>query len=250
MEANFQVRGRVAVVTGGSSGIGLRFVQAYLDAGAKVIAVSRTPGPLTDLANNQVGQLVHISADLSDIASIEKLPQQLVDVFGQVDILVNAAGVNPRKNSDNLGLDEWNMTLNLNLTAPYILAQGLAKGMRQRGWGRIINIASLQSERAFPNGIAYGATKGGVAQLTRAMAEEWSRDGVGVNAIGPGFFPTALTQRVFENSDLVDQLAAQTCIGRNGSLDDLVGPLMFLSSPASDYGTGQILYVDGGFTAK
>jgi gluconate 5-dehydrogenase len=158
--------------------------------------------------------------------------------------------VNPRKNSDDLGLDEWNMTLNLNLTAPYILAQGLAKGMRQRGWGRVINIASLQSERAFPNGIAYGATKGGVAQLTRAMAEEWSRDGVGVNAIGPGFFPTALTQRVFENSDLVDQLAAQTCIGRNGSLDDLVGPLMFLSSPASDYVTGQILYVDGGFTAK
>ena len=250
MEANFQVRGRVAVVTGGSSGIGLRFVQAYLDAGAKVIAVSRTPGPLTDLANNLVGQLVHVSADLSDIASIEKLPQQLVDVFGQVDILVNAAGVNPLKNSDDLGLDEWNMTLNLNLTAPYILAQCLAKGMRQRCWGRVINIASLQSERAFPNGIAYGATKGGVAQLTRAMAEEWSRDGVGVNAIGPGFFPTALTQRVFENSDLVDQLAAQTCIGRNGSLDDLVGPLMFLSSPASDYVTGQILYVDGGFTAK
>ena len=250
MEASFQVRGRVAVVTGGSSGIGLRFVQAYLDAGAKVIAVSRTPGPLTDLANDHVGHLVHMPADLSDIASIENLPQQLVDVFGQVDILVNAAGVNPRKNSDNLGLDEWNMTLNLNLTAPYILAQGLAKGMRQRGWGRVINIASLQSERAFPNGIAYGATKGGVAQLTRAMAEEWSRDGVGVNAIGPGFFPTALTQRVFENSDLVDQLAAQTCIGRNGTLDDLVGPLMFLSSPASDYVTGQILYVDGGFTAK
>lgn len=250
MKADFQVRGLVAVVTGGSSGIGLRFVQAYLDAGAKVIAVSRTPGPLTELAANYLGYLVHVPADLSDISSIENLPKQLNQVFGQVDILVNAAGVNPRKDSDSLGLDEWNMTLNLNLTAPYILAQGLAKGMRERGWGRVINIASLQSERAFPNGIAYGATKGGVAQLTRAMAEEWSRDGVGVNAIGPGFFPTALTQRVFENSDLVDQLAAQTCIGRNGSLDDLVGPLMFLSSPASDYVTGQILYVDGGFTAK
>ncbi len=250
MRADFQVRGRVAVVTGGSSGIGLRFVQAYLDAGAKVIAVSRTPGPLAELATQYSGFLVHVAADLSDISSIENLPKQLNEVFDQVDILVNAAGVNPRKDSDSLGLDEWNMTLNLNLTAPYILAQGLAKGMRERGWGRVINIASLQSERAFPNGIAYGATKGGVAQLTRAMAEEWSRDGVGVNAIGPGFFPTALTQRVFENSDLVDQLAAQTCIGRNGSLDDLVGPLMFLSSPASDYVTGQILYVDGGFTAK
>jgi gluconate 5-dehydrogenase len=164
--------------------------------------------------------------------------------------LVNAAGVNPRKASIELGLDEWQMTVNLNLTAPYLMAKGLINQMVERGWGRVINIASLQTERAFPNGIAYGATKGGVGQLTRAMAEEWSRFGVAVNAIGPGFFPTGLTQRVFDNEELVNQLAAQTCIGRNGTLDDLVGPLMFLSSPASDYVTGQILYVDGGFTAK
>jgi len=250
MNPNFDVRGLVAVVTGGSSGIGLRFVQAYLEAGAKVVAVSRSAGPLEELKSQYLGYLAHVSADLSDISVAETLGDKLDTVFGKVDILVNAAGVNPRKSSDSLSLDEWNMTLNLNLTAPYLLAKTLAKSMRERGWGRIINIASLQTERAFPNGIAYGATKGGVGQLTRAMAEEWSRDGVGVNAIGPGFFPTALTQKVFENNDLVDQLAAQTCIGRNGSLDDLVGPLLFLSSPASDYVTGQILYVDGGFTAK
>lgn len=250
MKPNFDVSDRVAVVTGGSSGIGLRFVQAYLESGAKVVAVSRSAGPLHDLASEYPDNLVHLAADLSDLTVAETLADQLNQAFGQVDILVNAAGVNPRKNSDDLSLDEWQMTLNLNLTAPYLLAKGLARGMRQRGWGRIINIASLQTERAFPNGIAYGATKGGVGQLTRAMAEEWSREGVSVNAIGPGFFPTALTQRVFDNSDLVDQLAAQTCIGRNGSLDDLVGPLLFLSSPASDYVTGQILYVDGGFTAK
>jgi len=250
MTPNFDVRGRVAVVTGGSSGIGLRFVQAYLEAGAKVVAVSRSAGPLEDLKSQYPDNLAHASADLSDCSVTEKLGDELVKVFGEVDILVNAAGVNPRKNSDDLSLDEWNMTLNLNLTAPYLLAKSLAKGMRLRGWGRVINIASLQTERAFPNGIAYGATKGGVGQLTRAMAEEWSREGVSVNAIGPGFFPTALTQKVFENDSLVDQLAAQTCVGRNGSLDDLVGPLLFLSSPASDYITGQVLYVDGGFTAK
>lgn len=250
MIADFKVEQRVAVVTGGSSGIGLRFVQAYLDAGASVVAVSRNAGPLEELKANHPDRLVHLAADLSEPSACEALADSALSAFGKVDILVNAAGVNPRKSSDHLSFDEWQMTVNLNLTAPYLLAKGLVDQMRQRGWGRVINIASLQTERAFPNGIAYGATKGGVGQLTRAMAEEWSRFGVCVNAIGPGFFPTALTQKVFENDDLVNQLAAQTCIGRNGTLDDLVGPLMFLSSPASDYVTGQILYVDGGFTAK
>jgi len=250
MVADFNVRNRVAVVTGGSSGIGLRFVQAYLEAGAKVVAVSRSAGPLSELQKAYPEDLIHIGADLSDPSQCETVANSAIEAFNRVDILVNAAGVNPRKNSDDLSFDEWQMTINLNLTAPYLLGKGLAAHMRQRGWGRVINIASLQTERAFPNGMAYGATKGGIGQLTRAMAEEWSRYGIGVNAIGPGFFPTALTQRVFENDDLVNQLAAQTCIGRNGSLDDLVGPLMFLSSPASDYVTGQILYVDGGFTAK
>jgi len=250
MTPSFEVKDRAVVVTGGSSGIGLRFVQAYLEAGAKVVAVSRSAGPLTDLASEYPHKLVHIAADLSDLSVTQALSNQLIAAFGTVDILVNAAGINPRKNSTDLSLDEWNMTLNLNLTAPFILAKDLSVAMRERGWGRVINIASLQTERAFANGIAYGATKGGVGQLTRAMAEEWSSSGVCVNAIGPGFFPTSLTQKVFENSDLVDKLAAQTCIGRNGALDDLVGPLLFLSSPASDYVTGQILYVDGGFTAK
>jgi gluconate 5-dehydrogenase len=122
--------------------------------------------------------------------------------------------------------------------------------MRDKGWGRIINIASLQSERAFENGLAYGASKGGVTQLTRAMAEAWSRHGINANAIGPGFFPTDLTQAVFDDDARAGKLAAQTAIGRNGNLADLSGPAVFLASPASDYVTGQVLYVDGGFTAK
>jgi len=122
--------------------------------------------------------------------------------------------------------------------------------MQKKSWGRIVNFASLQTTRAFPGGIAYGASKGGVGQLTRAMAEAWSRDGINVNAIGPGFFPTELTKAVFEDPERSARNANQTCIGRNGNLEDLDGPLLFLCSEASRFVTGQILMVDGGFTAK
>ncbi len=142
------------------------------------------------------------------------------------------------------------MTLDLNLSTPFFLAQALVPAMKAKGWGRIVNFASLQSERAFTNGIAYGASKGGVAQLTRAMAEAWSGDGIMANALAPGFFPTELTGPVFDDAELAAANAAKTCIGRNGALDDLDGPTLFLCSSASNYVTGQVLYVDGGFTAK
>ena len=122
--------------------------------------------------------------------------------------------------------------------------------MKSRGWGRIINIASLQSWRAFANSAPYGAGKGGVVQLTRAIAQEWSPHGITCNAIGPGFFPTALTAAVFDNAELAARNAAQTCIGRNGELTDLYGATVFLASQASAYITGQTLMVDGGFTAR
>jgi gluconate 5-dehydrogenase len=122
--------------------------------------------------------------------------------------------------------------------------------MKAQGWGRVLNIASLQSYRAFANGVAYGAAKGGIVQLTRAMAEEWSRFGINCNAIAPGFFPTALTAPVFGDPARAQDMAARTAIGRNGELADLQGAAVFLCSPASDYITGQTLAVDGGFTAK
>ena len=122
--------------------------------------------------------------------------------------------------------------------------------MISKGWGRVVNFASLQSRRAFPSGLAYGASKGGVEQMTRAMAEAWSSKGITVNAVAPGFFPTELTEAVFKDPILAKKNADQTCIGRNGKLDDLNGPLLFLCSKASDYMTGQMLFVDGGFTVK
>jgi gluconate 5-dehydrogenase len=138
----------------------------------------------------------------------------------------------------------------VHLAAPFFLTQALAPGMKGRGWGRIVNVASLQSMRAFTNGAPYGAAKGGVVQLTRAIAQEWSPHGITCNAIGPGFFPTALTAPVFADAELARRHAAQTCIGRNGELGDLHGVTVFLASDASAYITGQTLMVDGGYTAK
>ena len=144
----------------------------------------------------------------------------------------------------------WDITLQLNLAVPFFLSQHLVPAMKAKGWGRIVNFASLQSSRAFPGGLSYGASKGGIAQLTRAMAEAWSRDGINVNAIGPGFFKTELTEAVFADPDRAARNATQTCIGRNGALEDLDGPLLFFCSDASAFVTGQVLMVDGGFTAK
>jgi NAD(P)-dependent dehydrogenase (short-subunit alcohol dehydrogenase family) len=163
---------------------------------------------------------------------------------------VNAAGINTREPADEITPEGWDVTLNLNLAAPFFLAQALVPGMRARSWGRILNFASLQSYRAFPGGLAYGATKGGVVQMTRAMAQAWSGEGITANAIGPGFFRTELTAAVFADPERAARNAAATCIGRNGEPSDIDGPVLFLCSDAGGYVTGQTLMVDGGFTAK
>ena len=178
------------------------------------------------------------------------LARRAAEPCGAPDIVVHAAGINTRQAADEVTPEGWDVTLALNLTAPFFLSQHLVPAMRAKGWGRIVNFASLQSFRAFPGGIAYGASKGGVAQMTRAMAEAWSRHGVNVNALAPGFIRTELTAPVFGDPERAARNAAQTCIGRNGEVGDMDGPLLFLCSAASDYVTGQILMLDGGFTAK
>jgi NAD(P)-dependent dehydrogenase (short-subunit alcohol dehydrogenase family) len=170
--------------------------------------------------------------------------------FGAPDILINAAGINTRQPADDMTDAHWDLTQNLNVASPFFLAKAMVPGMRAKGWGRIINFASLQSRRAFANGISYGASKGAVEQMTRAMAEAWSQDGITANAIAPGFFRTELTAPVFADPELSARNAAQTCIGRNGEVHDMDGPMMFFCSNASNYVTGQTLFVDGGYTAK
>lgn len=246
----FDLTGHVACVTGASSGLGRRAAVVLAAAGARVIGVARRAAALRTLEDELGEAFAPVVADMTDRETRGATIKRITAPFGGPDIVVNAAGLNPRLPADELTPEAWDATLATNLSAPFFLGQALVPHMRARGWGRIVNFASLQSFRAFPAGAAYGASKGGVAQLTRAMAEAWSASGITANALGPGFFPTELTGPVFADPDRAARNARQTCMGRNGRLEDIDGPLLFLCSEASGYVTGQILMVDGGFTAK
>ena len=247
-QALFSLTGKNALITGGGSGIGKAIARALSDAGANIALVGRRESMLTEALEGRNG--LAISVDLMADDAPQTIHAACREAQLLPDIIVNAAGLNPRKHADDVTPETWQQTLHLNLSVPFFLAQKFVPHMKQKNWGRIINIASLQSNRAFTNGIAYGASKGGVSQLTRAMAEAWSKDGINVNAIAPGFFPTELTAAVFEDDEVARHHASMTCIGRNGELADLIGPAVFLACDASTYITGQIVCVDGGYTAK
>ena len=252
--AVIDLSGKTALVTGAGSGIGRRQAMALAAAGATVVLLGRRRERLRETAaeiDAAGGSAAALPADLNDREGLPEMAREAKTLAGgDIDILINAAGVNLRQPVDEITLDSWDATLNLNLAVPFFLARALVPGMRAKAWGRVINIASLQSVRAFENGLAYGASKGGVTQLTRAMAEAWSKDGIACNAMAPGFFPTELTAPVYGRPEKLQALADQTAIGRNGELPDLDGITLFLASPLSDYITGQVIHVDGGFTAK
>ena len=248
--AMFDLTGKVACVTGASSGLGRQAALVLAAAGASVVGVARRQSALDRFVEESAGPAAAVAADVSERDRILAIAADISAPFGPPDILIHAAGLNTREAADDVTAEGWDQTVALNLSAPFFLSQALVPAMKAKAWGRIVNFASLQTTRAFPGGIAYGAAKAGIGQLTRAMAEAWSPFGITANAIGPGFFPTELTQAVFGDPERAARNAAQTCIGRNGALDDIDGPVLFLCSDASRYVTGQVLMVDGGFTAK
>lgn len=251
----FSLEGKIALVTGASSGIGRAMAFDMAAAGAAVVLVARRQDKLEETAEAIIsagGRAAWVTADMTQIDQMEELSVKTTACFGSPDIVVNAAGINLREASEDISIESWEKTLNVNLTAPFFLSRLLVPAMKEKGWGKIINIASLQSMRAFPNSAAYGASKGGIMQLTRAMAQSWSAENSGItcNAIAPGFFRTELTEGLYEDDEVVNALARQTMIGRNGEMKDLSGLTIFLASRASDYLTGQTIFLDGGWTAK
>jgi NAD(P)-dependent dehydrogenase (short-subunit alcohol dehydrogenase family) len=248
----FSLDGRVAVVTGGSSGIGRSIARALAGAGASVVLVARGAQALEETAGwlrAEGGQAAWVSADLGDRAWLERGAEEAAAAFGEPDILVNCAGINLRPPLGTLTIAEWDQTMAVNLTAPFLLGQRFGPVMAERGWGRIINVASQQAARAFGNSGGYGASKGGLVSLTRSQSEAWAAQGVCCNAISPGFVITPLTWEAASDPARSAALARRTMIGRNGEAEDFEGIAVFLASRASAYVTGQLIFVDGGFSA-
>jgi gluconate 5-dehydrogenase len=248
----FSLAGRVAVVTGGSSGIGRVIAEALGRAGARVVLLARREGPLADAVRElaAVGvEATYVAADLADRAALRAAADRAAQVYGEPDILVTSAGINLRPPLSTLTESDWDTIMAVNLDAPFLLGQRYGHTMAARGWGRIINLVSQQAVRAFGNSGAYGVSKGGLAALTRSQAEAWSRHGVCCNAIAPGVVRTPMNAPLFADPQRAAAMAARTMVGRNGEAADFAGLAVFLASPACAYLTGQTIFLDGGFSS-
>ena len=246
----FALDGRVALVTGANSGIGRTMAQTLAQAGAAVVLVARNEARLRDTLqtiDRDGGRAATHTCDLGQREQLDRLVADSPAYFGPIDILVNAAGVNPRPPLAQIDRPLYDEAMAINLDAPFVLGQHFGQEMARRGWGRIINIGSMQTVKAFGNSGVYGISKSGIGGVTRVLAEALSPRGVNVNTIVPGFFPTPLAAAVFNDPARASAMAARTMIGRNARLEDICGATLFLASCASDYVTGHALFVDGGF---
>ncbi|MFF4245672.1 SDR family NAD(P)-dependent oxidoreductase [Streptomyces sp. NPDC001822] len=247
----FSLEGRVALVTGGSSGIGRGIAGALAHAGARVVVVARREAELERTVDELTAEgcrVAWVSADLGTSEGVRTAAEASTAAFGEPDILVNCAGINLRPPMSELDEDVWDTTMTVNLKAPYLLGQRFGPGMAERGFGRIIHITSQQAHRAFVQSGAYGVSKGALESLARSQAEAWSPHGVTCNTLVPGFVMTPLNERLSSDPERVAALAARTMVGRNGLAGDFAGAAVFLASAASAYVTGQSLFVDGGFS--
>lgn len=253
MSGPFSLDGRVALVTGASRGLGEAMARALAAAGADVICTSssREGTDQTAAAVRAEGRRAwQLAADVSDRAAVQRLVQEAEEAAGHVDILVNNAGITRRHPAANFPVEDWDLVMEVNLTSVFQLCQNFGRRMIERGAGKIINIASLLS---FSGGItvpAYTASKHGVAGLTKALANEWARHNVQVNAIAPGYFVTAVTQAIQDDPARSREILSRIPAGRWGSPDDLGGAVVFLAAPASNYVSGHLLTVDGGWMAR
>lgn len=247
----FSVRDQVVLVSGGSRGIGRAIAEGFADRGARVVITGRDAAVLDEtvrqLSTNSRAVRGQV-CDVADADAIEALVPRLLDEFGQIDTLINVAGVNVRMPAEEYTVEQFDMILDINLKGAFLLSRAVGRTMLARGAGNQINISSLNNERPLLNVLPYAISKAALGQMTRALACEWGPRGVRVNAIAPGFILTDLTKKLWSRPDMQAWGKANTPLGRIGQPADMVGAAVFLASRAAEFLTGQIIYVDGGFT--
>ena len=250
----FDLSGKVAIVTGGNGGIGLGMARGLASAGAKIVVVGRNTEKSVQAARGlteAAGVETHVvTADVARPEDCERIAAEARARYGRIDILINNAGINIRKQPEDLTADEWNTVLATNLTSAFLLAKACYPSMKEAGGGKIINIGSMTSVLGSSFAAAYAASKGGIVQLTKSLALAWAADNIQVNAILPGWFDTELTRKGrAEIQGLHERVLARIPLGRWADPDDMAGTAVWLASPASDYVTGIAVPVDGGYLA-
>ncbi len=247
----FDLSGKVAIVTGASRGLGQYLARALARAGADLVITSRTIESLQEFGNEieALGRRVlPLALDVRDQQSIQEMAEAAFAHYGKFDILVNNAGCNVRKPAVDVAWEDWNLVVNTNLRGGFFVAQAVAKKMIPAGYGRIINIGSVTSVAGYAGITPYGASRGGVKQMTMSLADDWGKHGITVNCLAPGWFKTAQTKVLYDNQEWVDYLIDRIPLKRVGQPNDLDGTVIFLASDASAYMTGQTLLVDGGIS--
>jgi 2-deoxy-D-gluconate 3-dehydrogenase len=249
---DFRLDGEVSIVTGASRGLGRAMAEALAEAGSHVVLAARSEDVLNDVGEGirarGVKALV-VPTDVEKEDHLDRLVDRTLKELGRIDVLVNNAGATVRCRALDLSIEDWDKVVGINLRSVFLLSQKVGRVMARQGGGRIINVASMLSEVGIPTIPPYAASKGGIRQLTKALAVEWAEHNIRVNAVGPGFFRTEMTEPLYHNPERHSKIINRVAIKRWGKPEDLKGAVVYLASKASDYVTGQILYVDGGYLA-